>query len=241
MNKTCAGCSAAVDTARKIGQKDGYDFLRCDGCGTVTVSPYPTKEQLTDYYQSYHGTKKYVAKAQKKIARSRKRVARLMRYTDGKRFLDVGCNYGLAVKAALDLGLNAAGIDIDADTIKIGNEMLGSESLKAISVSEYAAQGHQADIVYTSEVIEHVHSPEKFIEAIAKILSPGGVLYLTTPQAGHWLVPKDFAQYKEACPPRHINYFSKKGIRNLLQRHGFQKISFDLALKPGIRLIAQKS
>src|SRR3989304_4595666 len=101
----CKACHAPLNVSAAIGHKNGYDFLPCPCCGTVTVHPFPSLEQLTAYYQSYHGTKMYRVKGSKKIARSRKRVARLTRLTPGKRFLDVGCNYGLTVKARLGVGL----------------------------------------------------------------------------------------------------------------------------------------
>jgi len=181
----------------------------------------------------------YKPKEIKKIRRSTGRVRRLKKITTGKRFLDIGCNCGFTVKAALNEGLEAKGIDIDAATIRYATESFGPH-FTVIPVQDYAAQGHKADMIYTSEVIEHVPDPDGFVKAISEILVPGGALYLTTPQGNHWSYPQDISNVKTVHPPSHITYFSKKGIALLLAKHGIAVDKFFFSLKPGIRLIARK-
>lgn len=236
----CKACSTALSPAMTIGNKNGFDFLCCPQCRTVTVSPFPTPEELMAFYQSYKGTVNYRDKAGKKLNRASKRLKRLMRLTSAKRFLDVGCNYGFTVKAALDLGLDAKGIDIDNTAVSQSKESYGTTKFETISVQDYAARGEKADIIYTSEVIEHVPDPDSFVQAIAQILDKDGILYLTTPDAGHWRRPKEFTQWEQAMPPEHITYFTRKGISALLQKHGLKVESFTFTLKPNLRLIARK-
>lgn len=236
---SCKACSATLDFTRNRGEKNGYKLLSCANCGTVTADPFPTAEELAAYYQSYAGSKMYKPKEAKKIRRSTGRVRRLKKISQGKRFLDIGCNCGFAVKAALNEGLDAKGIDIDAAAVKYATETFGPH-FTTISVQDYAAQGHKADMIYTSEVIEHVPDPAGFVKAISDILVPGGALYLTTPQGNHWSYPQDISNVKTVHPPSHITYFSKKGIALLLEKHGIMVDKFFFSLKPGIRLIARK-
>lgn len=236
----CKACGAELDITRSRGKKNGYKLLSCSVCETVTVNPFPTAEELRTYYQAYTGSKMYKPKEAKKIRRSAARVKRMRKITDGKRFLDIGCNCGFTVKAALNEGLDAKGIDIDAAAVQCATETLGPH-FTAISVQEYAEQGHKADMVYTSEVIEHVPDPDGFVKAIADILEPGGVLYLTTPQGNHWSYPQDISNVKTVHPPSHITYFSRKGISMLLEKHGIVVDKFFFSLKPGIRLLARKN
>lgn len=235
----CKACHASLDPAVSRGVKGGFAFLPCAACGTVTVDPFPTVEELIRFYQSYKGSTVYKPKEDKKIRRAKRRIARLIPLAAGKKFLDVGCNIGYTVKAALDLGLDARGIDIDAAAVKTAQSAYG-DRFQALSVQDYAAQGHKFDIVYTSEVIEHVPDPDSFVTAISKLLDKGGVLYLTTPDGGHWSLPKNFARWQMATPPSHIVYFTRRGIRQLLEKHGLRVEKFFFALKPGIRLIARK-
>lgn len=235
----CRACFAALDPAHSRGEKSGYKLLSCTACGTVTVDPFPTADELIAYYQAYEGSRLYKPKEAKKIRRAAGRIRRAKKYIKARSFLDVGCNCGFTVKAALNEGLAARGIDVDAEAVKYAAEAYGPH-FNAISVEDYAAQGNKADIVYTSEVIEHVPNPDTFVKAIADILPTGGILYLTTPQGNHWSYPKDISNVKTVHPPSHITYFSKKGIALLLEKHGIKVEKFFFSLKPGIRLIARK-
>jgi SAM-dependent methyltransferase len=235
----CRACHQPVDRADSRGHKDGYELLSCKSCGTVTADPFPTAEELTAFYQAYRGSKMYKPKEKKKILRAERRIKRLLSLTKGRRLLDVGCNMGYAVKAGLNLNLDARGIDIDPDTLDKARASYG-DRFTCVSVQDYAAQGQKADIIHTSEVIEHVPDPDSFTAALHKILNDDGVLYLTTPDSGHWGVPRDFMSWDAVKPPFHITYFTRKGIRAILERHGFEVIKFSFSLKPGLRVTARK-
>ena len=235
----CTACTAAVSAANKVGHSRGYDLLRCPSCASVVVTPWPTIDELIAYYQSYSGTTDYRKKAKRKVQRATRRLKKAAARAPGKRLLDVGCNYGFTVKAGIDLGLTARGIDIDATAVASSVENYGPH-FECIAVQDYAARGETADMVYTAEVVEHVPDPNSFIEAIAKILVPNGVLYLTTPDAGHFTVPKDFSTWHNVMPPEHITYFTRKGIAQLLAKHGLKVEKFFFSFKDGMRLLARK-
>lgn len=238
---TCKACHTGLDPKTSLGAKNGYALLPCPSCATVTVSPYPTPAQLQEFYQNYQGTADYRAKADRKITRARRRIRKFMHLAPGKRFLDVGCNYGFTVAAALSLGLDAAGIDIDAVAVRESQKSFIGGRFDCVPVENYVAWNRKADMIYTSEVIEHVFDPDAFVAALAKILVPGGILYLTTPDGGHFRVPRDFASWTAVTPPEHIVYFSRKGIRALLEKNGFKIRKFFFNLKPGIQLIAERT
>jgi 2-polyprenyl-3-methyl-5-hydroxy-6-metoxy-1,4-benzoquinol methylase len=235
----CRACHTSLDPAVSRGSKNGFNLLPCPSCGTVTVHPFPSLDDIIKFYQSYKGSAVYKPKEEKKIRRASRRIKRLLSYTAGRRFLDVGCNIGYTVKAALNLGLDARGIDMDAAAVQTANETYGPR-FEALSIESYAALGHKVDILYTSEVIEHVPDPDSFMTAVHSLLDDNGVLYMTMPDGGHWNIPRDFASWRMVTPPSHIIYFTRKGIRHLLEKHGFKIEKFFFTLKPGIRLIARK-
>lgn len=237
----CKACHASLATAKSLGQKNNYNLLSCPDCCTMTVDPFPTAEQLAAFYLGYKGTSDYTTKKTSKVKRAKRRIKNLLRFTTGKRFLDIGCNYGFSVKAAQDLGLDAFGIDIDETAVTASRAMFGEKCFETISVQDYAARGGKADIIYTSEVIEHVPDPDTFVKAIADILSQGGILYLTTPDSGHWHVPGKFPDWDQVMPPEHLTLFTRRGMAGLLKKHGLQVEKFFFAFKPGMQLIARKA
>ena len=77
--------------------------------------------------------------------------------------------------------------------------------------------------------------------SVAEVMGPGAILYLTTPDAGHWRVPRDFVSWSAVSPPLHVTYFSREGLRRILERHGLQILYFQIAVKPGIKILARKA
>ena len=234
----CPACLGPVTKA--LGTKNGYPFMGCEACGTATVVPLPTPADLETYYKAYYNTPNYMRKRDAKLRQAKKRIARIAGKKPGARFLDVGCNAGFAVAAAKQAGLDAHGIDLDPEAVKAAQAAWGLELFEAGTIEAYAATGRHADILYTSEVIEHTPEPERFAAAMAQILNPGGTLFLTTPAADHFAVPRKFTDWNEAKPPIHLILYSREGLRRLLGRHGFGDFRFEFKLKPRITLHAKR-
>lgn len=236
----CRGCLGR--DLHLIGEKNGYALLRCNQCQTVIVDPYPTEDKLAEHYTDYHKNDSYGKKKQSKLRRARRRVKRMLReMRSGNKFLDVGCNLGYTAEAARELGLKAYGIDIDPVAIEIAKKSFPKTAgFEQITIEDMARRGDKFDLVYCSEVLEHVGGSEGFIEAVAKVMNPGAILYLTTPDAGHWRVPKSFSSWSMVCPPQHVTYFSREGLRRIFERHRLRILSFQLAMKPGIKVLAWK-
>ncbi len=226
----------------QVGQKDGYGLWRCATCATVIVDPYPNDDELNEFYQSYMLTGSYLNKLDRKLKRGRGRVKLMLRHKPvGKRFLEIGCSVGTVCEAAHQLGLQPHGIDLDADAVGKAKELFGNHAtFESLPIGALAQRGDQYDMVYMSEVVEHVNDPEAFINDVAKVMAPGAMLYLTAPDGAHYGVPKDFATWNMVNPPNHLTYFSRKGIRQLLARHGLLVSKFRPAFKPGLKLIAYK-
>lgn len=241
MKDICKACGSELHEENSIGNKNGYNLLQCNSCKTVTVSPFPSEQELIEFYQNYKGTSGYNKKREKKIKRSLKRVRKISKYTKGKKFLDVGCNAGYAVYAAQQLGFDAFGIELDCETVSEAQEEFGKENFKCTTIQEFAKTDQKFDVIYTSEVIEHVPDPGSFLKAVSDLLVEGGVLYLTTPDGNHFMLPKDFASWADVKPPEHIIYFSKKGLKILLEKQGFKIEKTFFNFKPGIKLIARKT
>lgn len=237
----CRGCLGRG--LLPVGHKDGFDLLRCIDCKTVIVNPYPGDDELAQFYKNYFMTGNYQSKKDSKIRRGLGRVKRMLRANPpGKKFLDIGCSIGCVVEAAQRLGLASKGIDLDSDAIEAACLRIGAAcAFEAVPVQALAARGEKFDMVYISEVVEHVNAPEEFIAAVAQVMNPGGVLYLTAPDGGHFAVPKNFSGWKMVTPPNHLTWFSRDGITRLLTRHGLTVEKFQIAIKPGLKVFARKT
>lgn len=101
---------------------------------------------------------------------------------DGARILDIGCGGGILSEAMARLNAKVSAIDASEDAITIAiNHAKASEikiDYQAILLEDYSAQGF--DIITCMEMLEHVHEPALIIQHAAKLLKPGGKLFLST-------------------------------------------------------------
>jgi len=181
----------ATAVARSPGLFFG-DIVRCANCGLYSVEQVPPAEELANFYHRYQGNRGYSRKQNKKIKRASSRIQRLRKQRSAKTFLDVGCNLGYAVEAARQCGLSATGIEIGRGAFELARAAFPNSEFICGDITTWPAQGRQFDIVYCSEVIEHVPDFIRFSEAITALVSPQGTLFLTTPYASHWRLPGDF-------------------------------------------------
>ena len=102
----------------------------------------------------------------------------------GLKILDIGCGGGLLAEPVARLGASITGIDItDAAIIAAkahAKKMRLNINYQTITAEELAASGVIFDVIYASEVIEHVFDRRIFIKAIAQMLAPKGVVVITT-------------------------------------------------------------
>lgn len=224
---------------------DGPDLMECLACGSVGMSLIPTGEQLGRFYSHYHMTEGFLAKAEKKIARARKRLRLLSlmapkRPGGPKRFLEIGASIGTAAEAARRKGFEAHAVEIDADAIAKGRELF-PEVHFIEGQMEDVPRDEPFQFLYGAEVIEHVPDPGAFLRACHERMAKGGVLFMTTPDCGHPRRPQPLLNWHSVKPPEHINLFTKAGMKALLAENGFERFWLPPHAKPGMRIIARKT
>jgi len=242
-------CQVCESTERRLFiVHDGRELFSCVTCGLVYLDPMPTEDEIAALYtDAYAGASDgYFRKTGSKMRRSQRRARALARVTpdlgsQARRFLDVGANGGFMVEAARELGFTAVGLDIDPVSVEFARTSFAANCFYLGTVEQFGATEHGAfDVVYCSEVIEHVTDANAFVAAIAQTMRPGAVLYLTTPDISHWRRPKDITAWDGFCPPAHCLYFSPANLDRLLARHGLRTVRRHFAWKPGIKLIARR-
>jgi len=215
------------------------DFLQCATCRSVALHPTPTPDEIAAFYQNYHATAGFTRKAEKKVARAWRRIALMRHRAPGRNFLEVGANIGVGAEAARRLGFNATAVEPDREATAAGEKLFPGVRHVAGMVEDLP-RGPAFDFIYMAEIVEHVPDPLRFMTAIASRMTPGAVLFATTPDIGHWRQPKNFLDRKPVIPPEHIVLFTRPGLRALFERAGLAKIRFRPHPKPGIRVTAIK-
>ena len=112
------------------------------------------------------------------------REARDLRPFEGLSLLDIGCGGGLIAEPMARLGFAVTGVDAADEAVKIAAAHAASSGLaidyRRAGAEELAAEKLAFDVVLSLEVVEHTADPEAFIAACAKLVKPGGLLFVGT-------------------------------------------------------------
>lgn len=146
----------------------------------------------------------------------------LPRPSHGRRLLDVGCGNGTFLSMAKSAGWQVVGFDIDPEAVRVARERgldVRVGNFAAISEPDAAF-----DVITLSHVIEHVEAPRKLLVECRRLLRPGGLLWLETPNiecVGH---RKFGRNWRGLEVPRHLTIFSRASLVALLHGAGFSMV-----------------
>ncbi|MCI5058783.1 MAG: class I SAM-dependent methyltransferase [Flavobacteriales bacterium] len=98
----------------------------------------------------------------------------------GKKILDAGCGTGWFSKGASDRGADVTSMDLGEGLLKQVEKKCKSTRVVG-SILEMPFEDNSFDVVVSSEVIEHIPEPLKAIDEIYRVLKPGGIVILSTP------------------------------------------------------------
>lgn len=105
---------------------------------------------------------------------------------DGQRIVDVGCGGGILSEAMARKGAQVLGVDLAERSLKVAQLHAMEAGIDNVRYREVAAevladeQPGQFDIVTCMEMVEHVPDPAAIVAACAKMVKPGGWVFLST-------------------------------------------------------------
>ncbi len=204
-------------------------MVECTSCRLRYLNPRPALDELDVIYPpTYHA---YNIRPAAGRAEAPPLVTRLRHRLYSRRFrrplrylaerpvidlLDVGCGDGWMLdlyRLAAPGRVRTFGVDLAPEACAVA---------RAAGHTVYAGRfeelvfDRQFDLVNLSHVIEHVAEPRAFVEKIAAVLRPGGVLVVETPNTGtpewRWLRGGAWGAYHI---PRHWTFFDPGSIRRL--------------------------
>lgn len=209
-----------------------HRMYRCGNCSLAFVSPIPDDGFLTRFYSTFHATLEegggYELTESRMAADFSAKLRMLEREKLSERFrvLDVGCGKGFFVKACIDHGLDAQGIDLSDTAIQYARSALGITATCG-RLEDLAPALQDFDAVTFWATIEHVPDPIATLKTIHGVLKPGGVLLLDTGIGNDWLdrLLPGLNQWYD--PPQHLYVFSLDSIKAALELAGFSVVSVD--------------
>jgi SAM-dependent methyltransferase len=153
-------------------------------------------------------------------------------FVTGRSVLEVGCGegYGTALLAAA--ADRILGVDYDAQTVTHACRTYPEASFIRANLAALPVGSGAVEVVATLQVIEHVWNHPEFVRECLRVLRPGGLLLVTTPNR------LTFSPGLEGpVNPFHTHEFTAAELVDLLTRCGFE-IAGVHGLHAGPRLAA---
>jgi len=89
-----------------------------------------------------------------------------------------------------------------------------------------AAKYGEVDLLIVRHVLEHAHAPARFLQALGKLLAPGGRLVFEVPDSRKFVDACDYSFIWE----EHISYFTPRTLKSFARHNGFG--TFDALIYP---------
>jgi len=238
----CNLCGA--DDTLPVMEIDGFHIVRCRRCGLLYVNPRYGEELLQgiyteEYYDhdgivdglQFFGYEDYLADEDNIKITFAKRLGTIERHVDRGRLLDIGCATGFFLDLARSEGWEVVGTEVSSFGVHHARQALGLD-VRLGALKGLRFDSGMFDAVTMWDVIEHVVDPMGELKEVHRVLRDGGLLSLITPDAGSLVARVLGSRWEEFRRVReHVYFFSRRTMREMLHKVGFQVLGVGSADK----------
>ncbi len=232
--KNIRKCLITGQDAQFYCQKDDGKYFINHNNDVIFLSPMPNVGNMKEYANEHYQTgvyKDYVEAKELKILTANVRLEQIKKYHPGKKMLDVGCAAGFFLETAQAKGYQVQGIEFASAAISQANPAVRDKIIQGDVHQELDRWKEGIDWVSAFDIIEHMHEPVKFVADIKKILNPGGLLVMSTPDTSHFLRRLMGNHWPMLQPLQHTVLFSRNAMNDMLTAVGFVNITIEPTYK----------
>jgi len=113
-------------------------------------------------------------------------------FVEGKRVLDFGCGPGYGSHFIAASADSVVGVDVSPESLEYAARTFPRDNLSFEVIDTSCVlpfEDDSFDVVMSFQVFEHVEFPERYLREARRVLRPGGVLLLVTPDRSTRLLP----------------------------------------------------
>jgi SAM-dependent methyltransferase len=161
--------------------------------------------------------------------------------TPGGRLLDVGCGSGAFLAQMEELGWRAHGIDPDPAAVAKAREAgldVTQGTLADLDSEEFAGS---FDAITLSHVLEHLHDPGGDLGRIGRLVRPGGLVWIATPNLEALGLRRFGRDWLGLDPPRHLVLFTRTSLERLLRDAVLQPLPPPAASPHALQMFSQST
>jgi 2-polyprenyl-3-methyl-5-hydroxy-6-metoxy-1,4-benzoquinol methylase len=225
-------CSACGSCRQKVYLQEGrFTVVTCLECGHLYTSPLA---ETAVFAASYEASGDWIKQAD--VAAYSGADGRFQRYTatlerlvpPKARILEIGCSKGRFLYQLQQHGFDCYGVEPSRDA-EFAARLIGTDRIWHCSYTRLLPV--TVEVVLMFEVLEHIPEPHLTAATIFAQLLPGGYLMGSVPNGKFirmkvW--PRRAVGVRSLVVPltmdagNHLNYFSPRGLQNMLERAGFE-------------------
>jgi SAM-dependent methyltransferase len=196
-------------------------LIRCSGCDSAFYDP-PDIANFSDIGHDSDEFWRFYVEVGGGVWET---VWPILAAADRGSLLDVGCGFGFALDFWQRTGRGeAVGLEL-ADYGRVGAQRLGVTIHAEFLQDCKALAGRRFDVVYASEVIEHVPDPSAFVALLSRWVADDGVLIMTTPASSFIRKENHSATLLAALSPGfHGFLLSSEAFEDTARRAGFAHV-----------------
>ena len=159
----------------------------------------------------------------------RRRALLLGEARPGERVLDLGCGAGRFVAALREAGAEPVGVELAAAALERARRNAPGADLRQVEPDGSLPLEHASvDLVWCSEVLEHVADTAHVLLEVRRVLRPGGRLLATVPFHGRVKAAAiALVRFDAHFDPtgQHLRFYTRSSLAATLRGAGFDELS----------------
>ena len=214
--EACPACGARDAEAAELGLR------RCAACGTVYAPEYadPDEVFVEGYFEGGAGSygidtahPRFQAFMAEVCAR---RCAFVEALSGVGSLLDVGCGGGELLRAAGARGWRAAGAEPMVQAAELARSRAPDADVRTGLSSEVGFADGSFDVVCAFHVLEHMPDTRAFLDELARLARPGGLVVVETPNYASLLRRRQGSNWIHLRPLEHLVHFTPETMCSAL-------------------------
>jgi len=197
-------------------------YVKCRNCHLIYMNPLERIGKTNEYYRKAKNIHAPIVRDScLRTAQSQLRL--IQKHASGPNLLDIGCGQGFFLFNASRAGYAAKGVEISQDAVAYARSEFGLD-VEDKPIETLRFDEAHFDVVTLWQVLEHVPYPLMMLREVYRILKPGGLVVVSTPNIGG--IPARILRRRWWDIKRlHINQFATKTLTHVLRNAGFRNVS----------------
>lgn len=210
----------------RYGYPGQFVLMHCANCDHAFLDCDMTPNQLSELYTNYYPRKTFDLSQFKPLEEKSGWDAWLNGLNSSAfrsvpknvRVLDVGCGFGQSLAYHTARGCDVYGVEADENIRRVAEKFGYKVHVGLFDDSIYKSD--YFDYVTMDQVVEHVSDPLSTLRGVARILKPGGIAVLSTPNARGWGAKCFGRRWINWHAPYHVQFYSRHSMQIAAEQAG---------------------